>query len=46
VLRDVDFSERGKLFQYHDPPARSGQFVALTFPFLLLFFSNFAAMSL
>jgi hypothetical protein len=46
VLRDVDFSERGKLFQYHDPPARSGQFVALTFPFLLLFFSNFASMSL
>jgi hypothetical protein len=48
VLCDVDvgvvvFSERGKLFQYPDPPARSGQFVALTFPFLLLFFSNFAA---
>jgi hypothetical protein len=46
VLCDVDvgvvvFSQRGKLFQYPDQPARSGQFVALTFPFLLLFFNNF-----
>ena len=48
VLCDADvgvvvFSERGKLFEYPNPPARSGQFILR--PFFLHFFLNFAAIS-
>jgi hypothetical protein len=46
VLCDVDvgvvvFSERGKLFEYPNPPARSGQFIIR--PFFLALFPQFCS---